>query len=129
MWAGRSLLVTFHNEAWGGEKFFLILQRLAQKPAADVDRARTDVRVLALGFEGRYRVIDSGRTQLDTMRERLEQLIRAQRGADERELSPHWQPATRERKRAVAARAAVGRARRSRPFVLVTASLVLSLRI
>lgn len=98
LWASRSLLVTFHNEASGGERFFLILQRLAQNPAANVDVLELIYVMLALGFEGRYRLIDGGRTQLDTVRERLEQMIRNQRGAFEHDLSPHWQPVEAERK-------------------------------
>ena len=109
VWGVRSLLVTFHNEASGGERFFLILQRLAQNPAANVDVLELIYVMLCLGFEGRYRLIDGGRSQLDTIRERLEQMIRAQRGAFERALSPHWLPEEQERKPAVATRAAVGR--------------------
>jgi type VI secretion system protein ImpK len=98
MWASRSLLVTFHNEASGGERFFLILQRLAQNPAANVDVLELIYVILGLGFEGRYRLIDGGRTQLDTIRERLETMIRTQRGAAERDLSVHWLPVKAERK-------------------------------
>jgi type VI secretion system protein ImpK len=98
MWARNSLLVTFHNEASGGERFFLILQRLAQNPTGNVDVLELLYVILGLGFEGRYRLIDGGRTQLDTIRERLEQMIRTQRGAAERDLSPHWLPVKTERK-------------------------------
>jgi type VI secretion system protein ImpK len=98
LWGSRSLLVTFHNEASGGERFFLILQRLAQNPAANVDVLELLYVMLGLGFDGRYRLIDGGRTQLDTIRERLEQMIRSQRGAAERDLSPHWLPVKTERK-------------------------------
>jgi type VI secretion system protein ImpK len=98
MWASRSLLVTFHNEASGGERFFLILQRLAQNPTGNVDVLELIYVILGLGFEGRYRLIDGGRTQLDTIRERLEAMIRSQRGAAERDLSVHWLPVKAERK-------------------------------
>ncbi|HEV3425610.1 MAG TPA: type VI secretion system protein TssL, long form [Paraburkholderia sp.] len=98
LWGSRSLLVTFHNEASGGERFFLILQRLAQNPTANVDVLELLYVILSLGFEGRYRLIDGGRSQLDTVRERLEQMIRSQHGAAERDLSPHWLPVKTERK-------------------------------
>jgi type VI secretion system protein ImpK len=98
VWASRSLLVTFHNEASGGERFFLILQRLAQDPAGNVDVLELIYVMLSLGFEGRYRLIDGGRTQLDSVRERLERMIRAQRGAFETDLSPRWQPVQRTRR-------------------------------
>lgn len=94
VWASRSLLVAFHNEAFGGEKFFLILQKLSQSPQQNVDALELMYLCLALGLEGRYRVIDNGRSQLDALRERLQQLIAQQRGAPEAELSPHWQGAT-----------------------------------
>ena len=31
-WSSQSLLVQFHNEAWGGEKVFQLLAKLAEKP-------------------------------------------------------------------------------------------------
>jgi type VI secretion system protein ImpK len=93
VWASRSLLVAFHNEAFGGEKFFLILQKLSQSPQQNVDALELMYLCLALGLEGRYRVIDNGRSQLDALRERLQQLIAQQRQALEPELSPHWQGA------------------------------------
>ncbi|MBP0593966.1 DotU family type VI secretion system protein [Paraburkholderia sp. LEh10] len=128
MWASRSLLVTFHNEASGGERFFLILQRLAQNPAANIDVLELIYVILGLGFEGRYRLIDGGRTQLDTIRERLETMIRSQRGAAERDLSVHWLPVKGERKPLLqlvplwVAAAVAG-------VLLVGAHLVLSLRL
>jgi type VI secretion system protein ImpK len=45
---------------------------------------------LAFGFEGRYRVIDNGRAQLETLRERLAQILRKTAGDYERDLSPRW---------------------------------------
>ncbi|HEK0905333.1 type VI secretion system protein TssL [Pseudomonas putida] len=93
VWSGRSLLVTFHNEAWGGEKFFLILQRLSLDARANLDVLELMYLCLALGLEGRYRVLDRGFDQLAALRERLLQLIRQQRGAVEQDLSPRWRGA------------------------------------
>ena len=99
VWAKQSLLVLFHNETWGGEKFFLLLSKLAQQPAQNRDLLELLYICLALGFEGRYRVIDNGRAQLDALRERLAQILRTQQGEYERELSPVWQPAAVKRHR------------------------------
>lgn len=44
---------------------------------------------LLLGFEGRYRVLDNGRTQLETIKQRLWQMIRGVRGSYPPPLSPH----------------------------------------
>ena len=94
VWGSRSLLVAFHNEAAGGEKVFLILQRLSQNPAANLDLLELMYLCLALGLEGRYRMIDQGQAQLATLRERLLQLIRQHRGAYEADLSPSWRGET-----------------------------------
>ncbi|OUL99130.1 DotU family type VI secretion system protein [Variovorax sp. JS1663] len=89
-WNKQSLLVQFHNETWGGEKVFQLLAKLAQ----DVPRHRPLLEliysVLALGFEGRYRVVENGRAQLDSVRQRLAELIAKDRPPVEAELSPHW---------------------------------------
>jgi type VI secretion system protein ImpK len=90
VWGSRSLLVAFHNEASGGEKFFLVLQRLSQDPVQHLDLLELMYLCLALGLEGRFRLADGGQAQLTTLRERLLQLIRQHRGAIETDLSPHW---------------------------------------
>lgn len=94
MWAKHSLLVMFHSEAAGGEKFFLLLSKLVENPKANRDLLELMYICLALGFEGRYRIIDNGRSQLDALRERLAQILGKQRGEYERDLSPHWQAAS-----------------------------------
>jgi type VI secretion system protein ImpK len=90
VWGKQSLLVMFHNEVWGGEKVFQLMAKLAENPAANRDLLELLYVVLALGFEGRYRVIENGRQQLEQLRERLLLMLRKQRGEYERELSPHW---------------------------------------
>jgi len=90
-WQRQSLLVTFHKETWGGEKFFLLLDRLVKDPAGNLHLLELMYLCLALGFQGRYRVLEGGYNQLEELRERLFHTLRAQRGDFERELSPHWQ--------------------------------------
>ena len=99
LWAKHSLLVMFHNEAWGGEKFFQLLSKLAENVAANRDLLELMYVCLALGFEGRFRVADNGRAQLDALRERLAQMLKQQRGDYERDLAAHWQPAPAQRSR------------------------------
>jgi type VI secretion system protein ImpK len=89
VWSGSGLLVTFHNETWGGEKFFQLLARLSQNPREHVALLELINYCLLLGFEGRYRVMDNGRTQLDTIKQRLWQMIRGVRGNYPPPLSPH----------------------------------------
>jgi type VI secretion system protein ImpK len=92
-WSAHSLLVTFHNETWGGEKFFQLLAKLTQNPSHHLDLLELLYYCLLLGFEGRYRVVDNGRSQLETLRQRLLRILRSARGEYARELSPHWRDA------------------------------------
>lgn len=99
IWARDTLLVRFHNETWGGEKVFQLLTRLAQDAKANADLLELIYICLALGFEGRYRVMDNGRSQLETIRERLYRMLKEQRAQPDRSLSLKWRPATVEARR------------------------------
>lgn len=90
-WNQRSLLSVFHKEAAGGEKFFMILDRMRQMPAENIDILELMYLLLSLGFEGKYKVIHRGKETLEQVREELFALIRNCRGEYERALSPNWQ--------------------------------------
>lgn len=89
-WSKHSLLVTFHNETWGGEKFFQLLAKLSQSPAQHVDLLEMMYYCICLGFEGRYRVVNNGRSQLEDLRKRLAGLIRSTREEYPKALSLNW---------------------------------------
>ena len=89
-WAQRTLLSVFHGETSGGEKSFLILERLRQSPSENLDVIELFYICLSLGFEGRYRFMNRGKEALDQVREELFSIIRRQRGDYERTLSPAW---------------------------------------
>lgn len=89
-WVQKSLLVTLHKETWGGEKFYHLLNKMAEDPARNIDLLELLYLCLCLGFEGRFRVLDNGRAQLDALRERLAEIIRRTRGPYERDLSAEW---------------------------------------
>lgn len=90
-WSQRTLLSIFHNETSGGEKCFMILDRLRQSPAENIEIIELFYICLSLGFEGKYRLTDRGRDQLDQLREELYAIIRRYRGDYERNLSSNWQ--------------------------------------
>ncbi len=90
-WTQRTLLSMFHNETAGGEKFFMILDRMRQTPAENLYILELFYILLSLGFEGKYRVIHRGRDMLEQVRDELFKIIRNYRGEYERELSPSWQ--------------------------------------
>lgn len=89
-WPQRTLLSVFHNETAGGEKFFLILDRMKQQPGENLYILELMYILLSLGFEGKYRVIHRGREIIEQLRDELFTVIRRQRGDYERSLSPSW---------------------------------------
>ncbi|HSN33516.1 MAG TPA: DotU family type VI secretion system protein, partial [Ideonella sp.] len=93
VWSAQSLLVQFHNEAWGGEKVFQLMSKLAENVAANRNLLELLYVALAMGFEGRYRVVENGRSQLEGVRNRLAQMLQQGRSV-EPGLSPRWQGVT-----------------------------------
>ena len=93
-WGKQSLLITVHNEAWGGEKVFQLMEHCLQSPRERLHLLELLYLCTSLGFEGRYRVMNGGRAQLEALRERTAATIRSARGEFERELSPHWRGVT-----------------------------------
>jgi type VI secretion system protein ImpK len=91
-WATRNLLQEFHEERWGGEKAFQLLERLGQEPEANADLLELFYICLRLGFEGRFRGTPNGRAQLDAIATRMLEVIRpASTVASARTLAPNWQ--------------------------------------
>lgn len=90
-WTQRTLLSLFHNETAGGEKFFLILDRMRHMPAENIEILELMYLCLSMGFEGKYRVIHRGKEMLEQTRDELFNIIRNYRGEFERALSPSWQ--------------------------------------
>jgi type VI secretion system protein ImpK len=97
LWTTQNLLVTFHKESWGGEKFFQVLRNLIAQPGTYLHLLELFYFCLSLGFEGKYRVLEHGTTRLEEVRENLYLVIRRQRGDFDRELSLHWRGITDKR--------------------------------
>jgi type VI secretion system protein ImpK len=93
-WSRYGLLVQFHNETWGGEKFYQLLARLAK----DVKQHRNLVELLyfctSLGFEGQFRVIENGQSQLEDLRRRVASLLNSVGGERDKRLSLRWRGAS-----------------------------------
>lgn len=79
-WSKTSLLSRFHNETFGGEKFFQMLDRMSRDPVKHVAMLELLYLSLALGFEGKYRVMERGAAQLETLRDALFRQIKHVRG-------------------------------------------------
>lgn len=90
-WTQRTLLSTFHSETHGGEKFFLLLDKMKERPAQNLDMLELMYIFLSLGFEGKYHLNPRGRDMVEKIRDELFQIVRTYRGEYERALSPSWQ--------------------------------------
>lgn len=74
-WAERCLLSLFHNDTWGGEQFFALVQKALQEPKFNIDLLELMYICLALGFEGQYRIQPDGMAQLQRLRQELWHLL------------------------------------------------------
>ena len=68
-----------------------MLDQLCKDPVYNLSLLELIYLCLALGFEGKFRVIERGMHELDGIRDALYRQIRHLRGDVPRELSPHWQ--------------------------------------
>jgi len=89
LWPSKSLLSTFHRENTGGQKFFTLMERMQQNPGVNINLLELISLCLALGFLGKYRVVQGGASHVETIRSQLHQQIAMVRGEYERDLSPH----------------------------------------
>ncbi|WP_084788935.1 type IVB secretion system protein IcmH/DotU [Bradyrhizobium sp. Cp5.3] len=89
-WSGNSLLNQFHNETWGGEKVFEILERVQAKPSRYLALLKLINICLLMGFEGKYRVVEGGRERLEDLRSDVQRLLRDSTSAPPAELSIQW---------------------------------------
>jgi type VI secretion system protein ImpK len=83
-------LVALHREAWGGEKFFDMLERISQDPARYIDLMELQYLALAFGFAGKYQVQDRGHEHLLQVQQDLYRKIRNHRGQTDPALSLRW---------------------------------------
>jgi len=90
VWTQRSMVGTFYSETWGGDRFFDLLEQLKRDAAVNLDLLELLYLCITLGFEGKYRVMGRGASELALLREDLYRTIRNRRGDFERSLSPHW---------------------------------------
>lgn len=80
VWARRSLLSHFHNETWGGEKFFTVLTRMLMEPAKYRDVLEFKYLCLCLGFTGKYGVRNNRDELLNAIIEKVHDALRGLRG-------------------------------------------------
>ena len=91
-WSKQGLLSTFHNETWGGEKFFQILDRCMQQPARNLYILELMYLLLSLGFEGKFGIRERGPIALEALRDKIYKQIRLLRGEPPQDLSQRIEP-------------------------------------
>lgn len=79
-WIKQSLLVHFHNEAWGGEKVFILLERLIREPKRYQDLLEFLWICFSLGFRGRYKVATQDQGEFEQIYRRLYHVLHKLRG-------------------------------------------------
>jgi type VI secretion system protein ImpK len=89
-WSNQTLLSKYHNETSGGEKFFLIVNKLLEQPQRNIDLIELCYVCLSSGFCGKYRLSKQGESQLLDICQRLYAPIEQIRPTS-RDLSPTWQ--------------------------------------
>ena len=90
-WSQHPLLVALHREAWGGEKFFEMLDRISTDPSKHIDLMELQYLCLAFGFAGKYQVMPRGHERLAEVQQDLYRKIRNYRGPADPDLSLRWQ--------------------------------------
>ncbi|WP_018652921.1 type IVB secretion system protein IcmH/DotU [Actinobacillus capsulatus] len=89
VWGQRSLLAYFHNETWGGEKFYSILSRTMLEPEKYHELLEFMYICLALGFKGQYALSPHGQENIQNMLLKLQKTLRPLRGDYQRNQQIH----------------------------------------
>ncbi|KAF2407069.1 type IVB secretion system protein IcmH/DotU [Pseudomonas antarctica] len=87
-WSKMSLLSRFHNETFGGEKVFQLLERLSRDPVKHLAVLELIYLCLSIGFEGKYRIMERGASQLELVRDALYRQVRQVRGEPASQFVP-----------------------------------------
>lgn len=78
-WSQKSLLVTFFNETWGGERFFEIFTNAKRDSDKNLHLLELIYVCLMLGYKGKYQVLPNGDIEIDRIKNELYQLISRRR--------------------------------------------------
>lgn len=74
-WANRGLVSTIHRETMSGERFYALLDQLMPKSGDHLDELQVFYVCLSLGFEGKYRILPRGASELSRVRDRLHRVL------------------------------------------------------
>lgn len=90
-WARQSLVVQSFGQAFGGDQFWQILDNMLQRPQAYRDLLELYHACMAVGFQGRYRVIPNAQAELQQRMNAIYATLTDIRPRPETDLVPQWQ--------------------------------------
>lgn len=79
-WRPYLILKRFHNNEWGGQQFFILLERSTNNAFGYIDLLEIFYLCLALGYQGKYKNNDQGYIIRENIINKLYQCIRQNRG-------------------------------------------------
>ena len=74
-WFQKSLLTYFHNETWGGEKVYILLEKLMAESKRYLDLLEFMYVCFSLGFRGRYKVTGQNTEEFESIFRKLHDVI------------------------------------------------------
>ena len=89
-WARRAIVVRFFGENIGGDRFWKLLDEMIASPAQYRDLLELYHACMAVGFEGRYRVMADGKREHLAQMQRVFVALDHPRKLSMTELSPQW---------------------------------------
>lgn len=90
-WARQSLVVQSFGQAFGGDQFWTILDAMLARPAAYRHLLELYQACLAVGFQGRYRVLPDAQAQLTAKMNAIFSALGDVHARPENDLVPQWQ--------------------------------------
>lgn len=90
-WSNESLLVLFHHEAWGGERFFEHLDYLSNNSGTSLLALEFYYIALDLGFEGKYRQIPNGIREQQQVKANTLNILSRYKNFTDSPLSTNWE--------------------------------------
>lgn len=81
-WAQKSLLVSFFDETWGGERFFDITEQSKKNPEKNLYLLELIYVCLQFDYKGKYRLLPNGDLTLEKIQNELFKIIENKRPTD-----------------------------------------------
>jgi type VI secretion system protein ImpK len=96
-WSQKPLLSIFHQETYGGEKFYTVLDNEVTADVKDYDLIELLYMCLSLGFMGKMRIDKHGQMKAEKIRANTYQLLSKNRNRFKRQLSTNANPIASEK--------------------------------